>query len=478
MLAQSTLDELRQELSLRRTALERLEKRAATGVMADALETLLAQTVGAIRFTILPYDSDAKQLYSTLYQRELRRKIEQAFWWYLACGVSGIAITPLGIRPIDPKAFNWCGELDEPEYTIREIYIDPKHKELLKRPLSRAELTGLPEVYSHSTEHSTPNPPILLYEVYNYDLKRWYYYDEKSSLLWQRESSWYEGHIIIASRYRPRNVRRGNLQYRIPISVVEHTRRHADYYDDLYEATVRDAIQGTILQVYTPGLEEDSRERLKQNFGVIQLRQPQPAAYPLKNIDLGVISAVRQQVNYELGMSTGAIGYARGAPMDARYATEAAMIGQFAQTRYSRIMDYHLHFAEQVLESARGYYANLPLNRHRTWLQTPNYHFGVKHTYADALAGRKVSIITQAQDYIAQRQQTLVVLALAEKIAPIASQIGLDLQKLLKELIRRVLYTHDLDPDDYLPPDDNTPLDIQSLLPILQSFVQPMSIDT
>lgn len=465
-----------QEIELRHGALRKLENRAAQGVMADALETLLAQTVGAIRFTLLPYDREAKQLFNTLYQRELRRKLEQAYWWYFACGISGIAVTPLGIRPIDPKNFNWQGELDEPEYTLRKIHIRKEHEPLLKQGLAALEQEGLPETTEDAQRQH--DAYICLYELYDHDRKHWRYYDENYTPLFQREASWYEGHLLLASRYRPRDIRKGSGTYRMPISLVEHTRKHADYYDDLYEATVRDAIQGTILQVYTPGLEEDSRERMKRNFGIIQLRQPQPAAFPLKTIDLAVISSVRQQVNYELGMATGAIGYARGAPMEVRYATEAAMVGQYAQARFSRAQDYHLHFAEQVLENARGYYTHLPLTRHRTWLRTDNYHLGVKNTYGDALAGRTISIISQAQDYIAQRQQTLVVLAVAEKLAPIATQIGIDLQKLLRELIRRILYTHDFDPDDFLPRDETQPLDLNALLPLLQALAAPpMSIE-
>lgn len=477
MSVDKSIGDLCSELKLRRAGLERLEARAAKGVMADALETLLAQTVGAVRFTLLPYDRDAKQLYNALYQRELRRKLEQAYWWYFACGVSGVALTPIGIRPIDPKTFNWFGELDEPEFTLREVYIHRQNLPLLKSPL--VEQHGLPE-RSYDSQPDGHAEYLTLYEVYHHDRKRWYYYDESYRLLFEREAGWYEGHLLLVSRYRPRLVRSGASFYRMPISLVEHTRRHADYYDDLYEATVRDAIQGTILQVYTPGVEEDSRERLKNNFKIVQLRQPQPATFPLKTIDLGTISAVRQQVNYELGMSTGAIGYARGAPMDVRYATEAAMVGQYAQARYNRAQDYHLHFAEQVLESARGYYAQLPLSRHRIWLRTERYHFGVTDTYGDALAGRTVSVISQAQDYIAQRQQTLVVLAIAEKIAPIASPLGIDIQKLLRELIRRILYTHDLDPDEYLAPDH--PLNVDALLPLLRAIAgvdgEMMSIES
>lgn len=457
-----------EELELRRGALERLEKRASKGVMADALEVLLAQTVGAIRFTILPYDYEAKQLFNKLYQQELRKRIEQAFWWYFACGVSGVAITPLGIRAIDPKAFNWVGDLEEPEASLREVYLTQASWERLRKQ------DGVLETSYDQREGNTDYQKI--YEVYSHDGKVWRYYDESYRPLLEREASWYEGHYLLASRYRPRLRRVGAGFYRMPISIVEHTQHHADYYDDLYEAMVRDAIQGTLLQVYTPGIEEDSRERLKRNFAVIQLRQPQPAAFPLKTVDLSTISAVRQQVNYELGMSTGAIGYARGAPMDVRYATEAAMVGQFAQARYSRAQDYHLHFVEQVLESARGYYSNLSLERHRTWLRTENYHFGVTNLYADALAGRNIAVISTAQDYVAQRQQTLIVLSVAEKLLPLASELGIDMRALLKELIRRLLWSHDFDPDQFLQ--QESPIATEDLAAVLQQLQSVLAIDT
>ncbi|MCS7261790.1 MAG: hypothetical protein NZ765_13615, partial [Anaerolineae bacterium] len=176
-------------------------------------------------------------------QRELRRKLEQAYWWYFACGVSGIAITPIGIRPIDPKTFNWHGELDEPELTLREIYIHKNHLPLLKQPLQQLEQHGLPEIRYDSQNHQTDY--ITLYEVYNHDTKRWYYYTDTYTPLFEREASWYEAHILLTARYRPKLIRSRNAFYRMPISLVEHTRKHADYYDDLYDATVRDAIQGT-----------------------------------------------------------------------------------------------------------------------------------------------------------------------------------------------------------------------------------------
>ncbi len=168
-------------------------------------------------------------------------------------------------------------------------------------------------------------------------------------------AEWFEGHLVIYGRHRPPIARLAHPKEKLPIGITEHVQHHADYYDDLYEATIREAMQGSLMQVYTAGIEDDSRERLLRNFKIIQLRQPQPAAFPLKSVDLGTLSAVRQQVNYELGMSSGAIGYARGVPMNVEYATEAAMIGQNASIRMSRLQDYLLQFVETCLENSLCY---------------------------------------------------------------------------------------------------------------------------
>lgn len=428
----------------RRGRLEALEERASRGSMADVIETLLAQTVGTVRYTVQPYEFEAKQVLERLYRLELQRKLDRAFWYYFATGLGGIAITPLGLRVVDPKRFAWDGDVDDPVRSYRVFEVSRDQLRGLARQL-RVE-----EYEAEALALSVEGERVGVVEVYDHDVRHWEYcLVDGERVVARMPARWYEGHYLLTGRYRPRRLARATGLEGFPIGVTEHSRHHADYYDELYEATIRDTMQGTLLQAYLPGIDDEARERLVRNFRVVPLRQPQPAAFPLKEVNLGTVSAVRQQVNYELGMSSGAIGYARGVPMDVEYATEAAMIGQNAQVRVSRWADYHLQFVERVLEGARGYWSDLPLSLHRHFFKVGESWYGVERVYGDALRGRQVLVMAVSADFVEQRQQAVVLLSLLGKVLPALGGV-VDVQGLTVELLRRLLWSHGIDPDEYL----------------------------
>jgi hypothetical protein len=444
-MASESYQDVLHAIELRRSRLESLEQRAACGSMADVIETLLAQTVGTVRFTLQPYDYQAYQVFEQLYRSELMRKLDKAFWFYFATGVGGIALTPLGIRVIDPKRFAWEGEIEDPPCTYRVFEVPREQLRTMARSLR------VHEVEEAALWEQLEGERLQILEEYDHDTHTWRYHSLSGQrVLFEFPAKWYEGHYLLLGRYRPRQRgRRGNAMEGFPIGVTEHSRQHADYYDDLYEATVRDTMQGTLLQVYLPGVDDEARERLLWNFKVIPLRQPQPAAFPLKQIDLGTISAVRQQVNYELGMSSGAIGYARGIPMNVEYATEAALIGQNAQIRVNRWQDYHHQFIERVLEAARAHWADLPLEQHRHWFKVGTAWYGVRDRYGDALHDKQVIVPLVAQDFVEQRQKTILLMSILSKVLP-AMAGTLDPRPLMVGLLRELLWTHGINPDDYL----------------------------